>query len=68
MQEERLLISPGDLVLVNDYSEERYWEKNRLRWAEVLKVERTGEHARLSVEGIDTLFDARLILDWTPIV
>lgn len=65
--QERILISPGDLVLVGDYNEERYWERNRLRWAEVQRVERAGERVRLQVDGIDTLFDARLILDWTPV-
>jgi hypothetical protein len=60
-------ICPGDLVLIGDYSEERYREKNRHRWAEVLDVERQGDQVRLRVEGIETLFDVRLILDWTPV-
>jgi len=65
--QDQLLICPGDLVLIGDYSEERYREKKSLRWAEVLEVERQGDQVRLRVEGIETLFDVRLILDWTPI-
>lgn len=65
--QERILIRPGDLVLVSNYSEERYMEKTRLRWAEVREVERTDTQVRLQVEGIDTFFDVRLILDWTPV-
>jgi hypothetical protein len=65
--QEQILICPGDLVLVGDYSEHRYREKNRHRWAEVLEVERRDDQVRLRVEGIETLFDARLILAWTPV-
>ncbi|HEY0320336.1 MAG TPA: hypothetical protein VGC66_05135 [Pyrinomonadaceae bacterium] len=65
--QDQILICPGDLVLINDYAEKRYWEKSRLRWAEVLDVERKNDQASLRVEGIDMLFDVRLILDWTPI-
>ena len=65
--QDQMLIYPGDLVLVGDYSENRYREKHRRRWAEVLEVERQDDQVRLRVEGIETLFDVRLILDWTPV-
>ncbi len=67
MQEEQIVICPGDLVLTGDYSEERCGERNRMRWREVVEVEREGAQVKLRVEGIDAFFDVRLILDWMPI-
>ena len=65
--QEQIVICPGDLVLTGDYREEHYVEKNRLRWREVLEVEREGAQVRLRVEGIETFFDVSLILDWMPV-